>query len=1003
MRLRLNTKKALEACKRAAAVLAAFSIAFSYLLPVSTEAQTSVIYSPVTLTSATNLSLKVDIQALNYSGGKWNYKITWRRTLDLRGSVYVSPKEDKAAVVSMSPAGSDIGRVGESTMQLDPGKRYRIEFYSQSNAGGRLLLRKFFNTLDAQGNPVSLPTGTTSSSSGSTVTTSTGLTQSTATTPPPVNKPVNVYINMPSNDMGYNGAQNMPDPILVKNDDYTVRDLTVDNKEGLTQEQINQIRYEGKTVPRNVRTLTVYASVGREFLAPIGFYIPFTENCENNPKLKIEAIKQNIPAGLTFRKGPDKNETFYEKGACTYGSLKGITSSAGTYELEYKITNNLGTATVVNTTKINIIVKNTNVYPVALSNFYQPNGQPATGPVLGGRATIYWNQSGGTYGGQGAHSFNEMEIWAVPAGQGGINKHPTLASVAQAAKRIAIVSMSTQNCNNSTRGGADGYAYGCGSFNWIVGNTLSGNLGTGSYIIYVLPYVDPANQQDKLGGGGIIEAIFLSTQYSAYDYGAGQITIAPTPAGQTSLLNNPQAVSNFGNFDQSRSGIFYTRKNASGNTISSGQVGVGWGSSTDQAGCSGTTLGVACGITINVNPGDTLDLSWAAKDPQGNNVGQSWESKAQVMGSYDYGNEAVIRQVKECTNFLVPGGLSSNPSDGFMSSPSGSKTFTVPGCLGGKSLYLSYDVWFGTYGGSAASGGLRPSGLLIINVGVSQTVGEITNWSCRLPAVISAPRCEKTATGYRAVWDQFGSNSIPAKVTFQAGENRSQVEADCQSGSSCIKPQEVRWTNGDPAKANQAFEVRNIQSGKTYWNKLEVSCGSGGSEETRQAVWSCGVDSSGNVTASPSTDPFNNATCQLPSAEDMLGIVAPSCTLGYDITGGLDVSLRTKAFISTFQDIRRVGAKFDSLTYLVDPSRDKVMSGCAAGVGGSGSCLVWREVNMGSTVDSSNPNKFNEQYIGKNGRDSTPDLQADSIYWNRLIYRCGQNYRDVVWSCATER
>ncbi|MBL8030630.1 MAG: hypothetical protein JNN11_05280 [Candidatus Doudnabacteria bacterium] len=999
MSLKMHIKNIFAKQKKLGALFFAFALLLASF-PSGSGAQ--VTYAPVVLTSPSNLSLNVQIQALGYSSGKWSYKVSWRRTLDLRGSIYVSPKSDKNTKVSMSPSGSDITRIGESTLQLDPSLRYRIEYYSETNGGGRLLLRKFFDTLPALGT-----TATTNPGAGTTTITpqsSTGTTQVPVSTTP-ATEPVPVYMNLNANDMGFNGGQNMPDPILVKKDDITVKDLTISNKEGLTQDQINQIRYQNKTLPKNPRTITAYASVGREFVAPFGYYIPFDQSCENNPKFKIEVVKESSVPGLTFRKGPDKSETYYEKGACTYGALKGITTSAGTYQFEYKMTSNFGSSQVITTTKLNIVVMNTNVYPVTLGDFYQPNGQAATGPVLGGRATIYWNQSGGTYGGQGAHSFNEMEIWAVPADRGGINKHPTLTSVAQSAKRIGIVSMSTQNCNNSTRGGGDGYAYGCGSFSWIVGNTLSGNLASGSYIIYVLPYVDPANQQDKLGGGGIIEAIFLSTQYSAYDYGAGQVTIAPTPAGQTSLLNNSSAVSNYGNFDQSKSGIFYTRKNSSGNTISTGQVGVGWGSNSDQASCNGTTLGVACGVTINANPGDVLDLSWAAKDPQGQNVGQSWESKAQVLGSYDYGNEAVVRQVKECTNILVPGGLSSNPSDGFMSSPQGSKSFTVPNCLAGKSLYLSYDVWFSTFGGSAASGGLRPSGLLVINIGTSQTVGEITNWSCRLPAVISNPRCEKVSGGYKAVWDQFGPNSIPAKVEFQAGENKSQVESGCQSGTSCIKPQEVRWTNGDPADANSPFNVNGIQNNKTYWNKLEVSCGSGGSEETRQAVWSCSVDSSGNVTASASNDPYNNANCQLPSEADIYGVVAPSCTLGYDITGKLDVSLRTKAYISTFQDIRRVGAKFDSVTYLADKDQQKVISGCATNVGASGGCLVWREVNLNATTPDriTDPNRFNEQYVGKNSKDATPDLQANTVYWNRLIYRCGQNYREVMWSCATER
>ncbi len=111
----------------------------------------AVAYAPLPLTSAGNQALKFDVTALEIQNGTWTYKASWVRTLDRQGSVYVSPKTNRSNLVRSVAVAA---KAGELTADLAPATRYRVEFYSQPNAEGTLLLRKYFNTLDQNGNTV---------------------------------------------------------------------------------------------------------------------------------------------------------------------------------------------------------------------------------------------------------------------------------------------------------------------------------------------------------------------------------------------------------------------------------------------------------------------------------------------------------------------------------------------------------------------------------------------------------------------------------------------------------------------------------------------------------------------------------------------------------------------------------------------------------------------------------------------------------------------------------
>lgn len=990
----------------------------------------AVTYSPVRLTSVGNLALFVEIQADTFANGKWTYKVKWNRTLDRQGSLYVDSKDKTLTALSLSPA----ARSGEQTLRLNPGTRYRLEFYTQSAKGGKLMLRKFFNTLDAQGNPVSLAQASLGSTAPGAAAGGTGQGtqggQGTASTTVAAAGD-RVFMNVPDNTHGYNGPRGAPDPVVVLTNDYTTRDSS---DPGLTQAQRNELRHGG-TVPRNPRIIQVFTSVGRPFLSGVHFNIPFSEVCENNPRLKIEEVRRDSIPGLRFQRGPDPRYTSFSTGACTYATLQGSATSQGTYLFEYKTTSSIGGSAVEATTRIYYIVLGTNVYDVTLSDLRQPNGQPATQAVLGGRARVNWNQSATEGSAQFTNYSEDLELWVAPTSDG------TNPDKAQNKRRIATVALSSSVCNNSGRGGGDPFQVGCGSYNWIVGNTTAGNLEPGTYNLFVVPWLPYVDRQDSLGGGGVLNGIFNSgglvpfpdtgdLVYNSsgwgWGYGVGRITIAPTPAGQTSLLSSGQGQSGFGSFGDITGGpgspgaFRYVRKNAQGQVIRRGSVGVGTGSNTDSSGCNGNwTGGVSCGITINANPGETLELSWSSKDNQGRIIGGDWQSEVFISGPYDQGNATVLAELRSCTEPVVPGGLGPNPSEGFMSSPEGSKSFTVPSCMAGKSFYFTYMVWGGTYGGGTTLGGVMGSGLIVVNVSLNQQIGEITQSTCRLPQQITGGDCQLNSDGtsYNLRWDRI-EGILPQLLKVYAGPNQQEVRDGCPSPSTC----EAAVTRGgfaqDPANFSAPVRVGNLQPNTTYYNRVVATCDGGGTAaQQRELEFTCRTGpaaSGGRVASVARTDTTDTATagCVLPPIIQGNNCSctgsAAECVSGSTYTAVWawpDGAVPAPAPNKTFDRLVFRAAKgsrwvMNSSGQLVaenpaldEAARNAVNSGCPAGT----SCVLKNDNVL------ANPQSLTSQETYQ----VVSGTEARTTYWNRVAFVCNygqpnQRYVDVTWPCYTE-
>lgn len=108
---------------------------------ISGQVLGSTTYPSVKLTSAGNKSLTVMATPVSFSSGKWTYKFEWTRVRNAKGSLYITLKSKKTVQILKLDT---TAKTGSQTATLDPLVAYRFEFYSQPEARGSVLLRKFF-------------------------------------------------------------------------------------------------------------------------------------------------------------------------------------------------------------------------------------------------------------------------------------------------------------------------------------------------------------------------------------------------------------------------------------------------------------------------------------------------------------------------------------------------------------------------------------------------------------------------------------------------------------------------------------------------------------------------------------------------------------------------------------------------------------------------------------------------------------------------------------------
>jgi hypothetical protein len=712
-----------------------------------------------------------------------------------------------------------------------------------------------------------------------------------------------VYMIMRANDEGFNGPSDAPEPILV---------MRNGKKFGNTQAEII-----ANPDPNSNRVIEAYASVGSKFLSGIHYYIPSTELCSSNPRVKIEGpTSPNVP-GLTWHSGPDKSQTFYEKGACTFGWWSGTPQAPGRYVFEYKITSNLGAVEKVTTTKINIVVKRTSIFDMSIvpNTNYKADGTPSTGPVIGGRSLITWDQHNLL---RGNTTFDRMNLYVAPGNQAG--KDPRYV-----AEKYVIDEDTNEGlriigaCNSTGSGGAvtaenPNSGYGCGRYNWLVGSTRARNLTPGTYTLFVAPYI-PVLDKDNL-----VAIMYTNSDDSGAAYGYGSVVVT---IGEGTLPT--VATGTPGDFGFLRGGIHYVRKSAAGSVLATGMAEYGLGR----------------GTTISVDPTDSLELRWDGYFPsarscvlintangplckqvcdmsgchddtvpvaQMDNAGSAWSSGIRVTNgitNYEVATLNAIRARVAAAFPNIPGGFDNVGTSGFMNSPNGTYTITSDQMqrLQGLGFSLTHTVWNGLYGCTNCT---SITASMYVNVGVGSTTHEIglgnanttglttsagsfNTDSCRLPdqnnmsaavnpgsAIFTLENGRNEGTGYDSYttafanllrWNDAAGNPYKfTKLEFSVGTN----PAGC-SGSDCVVNRIVMdlaannpgvdstglLSASNPNRTGAQF-VGGLQNNTTYYNKLKYTCA--GVSGSREVIWPVTTTGPGNITQQNSGNTGGNNT-----------------------------------------------------------------------------------------------------------------------------------------------
>lgn len=961
----MQNKKTLKMALMPLVMIFALSVVYLGLSSDSAIAQSNQ-YPVSTLTAANNSKITIQTQAIEFKNGKWTYNFTWKRTRDAAGMIKIMPVVNESFVeAKLDPAPRE--SASPWSVQLDPETRYVLRYYAapsadcdQNNLASDpeclAIESVYFNTRNASGkimatSEVALSRGgtrvdTETNSSGSNnsnaslsslqaqinsllalvqslisqlsakgvtyISTTTSPIGSTVITPTTQGTTVAsgpILISVGSNENIEGGLRQAPEPILtITNPTYN---KVFHNTGGAGTE-----RLENGVLTREI---WVYATEGRKFLTWVGHN---GGSCTDSG-IQIQQ-SWNLPSGISY-----KQNCSVTGGALTLGILEGSARSAGDYTSTITTTRTTSSGTTKAVTRIRFFVlKSNQSWPVTVQPIGS-DGLPTSGSLpQGNRALISWSQDTQV---TGSFFSPQVDIWIAPADNG--SKHPDFVTNKQLIGTAGEQGGLNTDCNNSTRGGGDPYKTGCGSYNWLVGKTLGTNIAPGEYNIYVTPHLPVASSAvvgSLTGGCGLVQdptsswvtlnqlqtqTIFGTsgstgtglkpqTDCYGYSYGITKIRI-DQPIPGSGLTTQPSGIL-LASFADIEGGLSYTRKNSSGQVVKQGSVGIGTGSNTDQAGCSmNQTAGVSCGITIDAKVGDTLQIDWKSMY-RGQPAGHAHDSTIFISGPFDKNNSTELAAIRDCTQNIIAGGAGPYPSQAFMNSYLGSKSFTINPCMSGKVIYLTYTVWM--YGCGNLTGGenylasqtnpnlvlssgqsscrlaVKGEGTITINVDRNSNIGEIVSG---VPSSVpTAPYVENTfcttsnsedpafvaGNKYIATWTypNINFNPLTDKIVFRAAKgasyayqngswvktNPSQddvakqaVSLGCPAGTSClVKNNDVLANPQDPYRQETYYWVTDTTPATTYWNRVAFVKNFGASNMSiiTEKTWPCNTQS-GNL------------------------------------------------------------------------------------------------------------------------------------------------------------
>lgn len=621
------------------------------------------------------------------------------------------------------------------------------------------------------------------------------------------------------------------------------------------------------------REITVAGSVGRPFWQSM-YYVQkrLYEWSPITPAPEVTFDGQP-PPGLSRNTNFGGHNT--ESGAVPVANIEGTPTQAGTYVMDVKTKVRRGNKTVEGITRYRYFISPMRKLDIV---FQDLNGKEITGAVRAGD-TIRILKIGddlstdptklyiAQYGTDCVGSTDPRKFGKCG---GNIAVHPDFV------KKTPLGDILKDSpCNNSMMGGNDPLMGNCAEYTWRVGNTPGLDTSSGSFVVYGLPTKLAHDGFLHLGGTETFDPLSEGSSGQWDFYAAGQLNITQGTGGTSSGTTNTGNYINYIDpvFRGSSQNINFTC------TVNGRDVGCMGGNASGD-GTDFVNNQWVSNRSFAAQPGDSVTIRWSSKPtnrgtftiPSNAVWGSDWDSKVEMVTS-GWANSINGTQRNECTRSINPPagfGFSQADFTNVMKGPEGTTTFTIPDCLKGGGMIMTYTAHLGntsfkdTLRMSISVGGWRPNDDIVQNSPVYNPTNPNATATCNV-----VPNMFDGLSGNSLMndWDTrnicTGSGGLNGtcytanyavdypsakfdRLLFRSGTDLSAVMGGCSaadmSAGKCIMksgdPGDSLWPNGMQGTAQTNIVVKGTRPNTTYWNRVVAICNYGQSnQQYSEAVW----------------------------------------------------------------------------------------------------------------------------------------------------------------------
>lgn len=235
-------------------------------------------YPVATLTDSGDVNFLLQTQAIEFSGGKWTYNFTWKRTRDAEGRFVVAPATNEYSyVVDIDPATRERSSSNPLVVKLDPSTRYIVKYFAgpsslcneslgTSDPECAVIRSVYFNTRNENGRVMSVSEipisrgGTSITADTTSTNTSTSGDQTIAVLQAQINQLLQIVQTLLARLGGNTTVANIPAGTNTNTPSTTTTNTNTTGPLTITTRPVPQDPYAGSPVGTQVVTAKVYTS-----------------------------------------------------------------------------------------------------------------------------------------------------------------------------------------------------------------------------------------------------------------------------------------------------------------------------------------------------------------------------------------------------------------------------------------------------------------------------------------------------------------------------------------------------------------------------------------------------------------------------------------------------------------------------------------------------------------------------------------------------------------------